>query len=661
MDDFEKDSEYQKKFSQCELGNLESCSSLFDLDLLRRLMPIKETSATNTYVDALSNRYKKMGEKVCPIALEQIEEQFEERVIEAEEYKRKITLDARDGMMVSPSYAKENIREKGKDEYSNHVDTIENACLDFPLTDCIYSEEIDKFNKLTNKPISKRRDHEDLRGCAVVLPQQDSQLMFFGKSNKDSLMANKNSPTQPNRWKDFLQDKPAMLRQTDKYWRSMSEAARDNLEEKLGNTLMTLENQMVLVDCIHPFVKYTTKDGEEKTRFTRYDNPEQLQGGLRELGIKMPARLRLKGLKAQIFSWWATEFSRMAMGDWDYFDIDNLYDAARNINEQFPSERTMVDDFLEQTQNIPDKYWARMNYDLKVEYFGPIHVEIYYDREKELIHYVYLYTKMNPEHHLNSRGDWEICSGTIEEQSVYDEFRRMRMAGTSRFASSVKELLKAAIVAKPDQTVIFDKTEKCEILTNFDEYMGVDAEMVYEYLLYSRQMELCGNSRYKQILKEDFEKVMHKALREQKERESDAELIAIDIYDLMDTFELTRENAGAIFRATEQVREGIRSLGLSGGGGGLLDTNMKYFSKLIDGYGVEPLHISTAYINSYFGDIVAMYVNMGDPYVPTIIFDTEFQTFHIMGAEDYIRYWEIYRQDDDDENFSDVADPNYDY
>jgi hypothetical protein len=51
-----------------------------------------------------------------------------------------------------------------------------------------------------------------------------------------------------------------------------------------------------------------------------------------------------------------------------------------------------------------------------------------------------------------------------------------------------------------------------------------------------------------------------------------------------------------------------------------IDTKLDKINDILCGYGVED--IRGPWVNNYFCDINLLYVNMGDTYIPTIIYDT---------------------------------------
>lgn len=58
-------------------------------------------------------------------------------------------------------------------------------------------------------------------------------------------------------------------------------------------------------------------------------------------------------------------------------------------------------------------------------------------------------------------------------------------------------------------------------------------------------------------------------------------------------------------------------------------------SEVLGGHGVEALHDEAAYANAYFEDVIALYVNMGDPYVATVLYDTESERFLVAAWGDF--------------------------
>ena len=62
---------------------------------------------------------------------------------------------------------------------------------------------------------------------------------------------------------------------------------------------------------------------------------------------------------------------------------------------------------------------------------------------------------------------------------------------------------------------------------------------------------------------------------------------------------------------------------------------MELFHRVLDGYGVESIRDSD-YWDSYYADNRIMYVNMGDTYHTTILFDTKHNRYYVGSWGDYI-------------------------
>ena len=62
--------------------------------------------------------------------------------------------------------------------------------------------------------------------------------------------------------------------------------------------------------------------------------------------------------------------------------------------------------------------------------------------------------------------------------------------------------------------------------------------------------------------------------------------------------------------------------------------NLEKIDKLIDGYGVEAIN-SEDYYTDYFTDAMAVYVNMGDTYASTVLFDTDEREFLLTTVGDW--------------------------
>jgi hypothetical protein len=58
-------------------------------------------------------------------------------------------------------------------------------------------------------------------------------------------------------------------------------------------------------------------------------------------------------------------------------------------------------------------------------------------------------------------------------------------------------------------------------------------------------------------------------------------------------------------------------------------------NEVLRGYGTESISHEAIYINSYYGNIVASYVNFGDTYINTVLLDHDSGKFTIMSWGDY--------------------------
>ncbi len=71
-----------------------------------------------------------------------------------------------------------------------------------------------------------------------------------------------------------------------------------------------------------------------------------------------------------------------------------------------------------------------------------------------------------------------------------------------------------------------------------------------------------------------------------------------------------------------------------------VDQYLEYANKEIDGYGVEAVTDENAYVDSYYHNIIALYVNMGDTYVPTVVYSTETKEFMVTSWGDFYENWQ---------------------
>jgi RNA binding exosome subunit len=71
-----------------------------------------------------------------------------------------------------------------------------------------------------------------------------------------------------------------------------------------------------------------------------------------------------------------------------------------------------------------------------------------------------------------------------------------------------------------------------------------------------------------------------------------------------------------------------------------VDAILEDVDRLIDENGVEALHESNAFVDRYYHDIIALYVNRGESYKATLVFDTANWLFTVEGWADFYERWE---------------------
>ncbi len=84
--------------------------------------------------------------------------------------------------------------------------------------------------------------------------------------------------------------------------------------------------------------------------------------------------------------------------------------------------------------------------------------------------------------------------------------------------------------------------------------------------------------------------------------------MAISIKRIAEHFDLPRSDAKAIRDAMDDPNRGP-------------DDVLDLVNTLTNAHGIEAIR-GDMWVNSYYGDIVGLYVNMGDTYAATIVYDT---------------------------------------
>lgn len=71
-----------------------------------------------------------------------------------------------------------------------------------------------------------------------------------------------------------------------------------------------------------------------------------------------------------------------------------------------------------------------------------------------------------------------------------------------------------------------------------------------------------------------------------------------------------------------------------------LDLILEALNVVLKGHGIEPLSLEGVWNSRYFGTVLALYVNTGDPYAPTILYDTELDRFVLSCQGDFLEMLE---------------------
>lgn len=87
-----------------------------------------------------------------------------------------------------------------------------------------------------------------------------------------------------------------------------------------------------------------------------------------------------------------------------------------------------------------------------------------------------------------------------------------------------------------------------------------------------------------------------------------------------------------------------------------VDGIMEKFDRMLDGYGIEAVR-GHDYQDSYWGDILFLYVNMGDTYTKTVVYDTQMKRFVFSSWGDY--YEENYPESDDTDEMEQEPDVDW--
>lgn len=67
-----------------------------------------------------------------------------------------------------------------------------------------------------------------------------------------------------------------------------------------------------------------------------------------------------------------------------------------------------------------------------------------------------------------------------------------------------------------------------------------------------------------------------------------------------------------------------------------LDLLLEALNEATEGHGTEPINIEQAWVDRYWMDCCAVYVNVGEAYAPTIVYDTDRDRFDLLGWADMV-------------------------
>jgi hypothetical protein len=69
------------------------------------------------------------------------------------------------------------------------------------------------------------------------------------------------------------------------------------------------------------------------------------------------------------------------------------------------------------------------------------------------------------------------------------------------------------------------------------------------------------------------------------------------------------------------------------------DAVLTMASTMLHGHSVESCRDERAWVDAYYGNTIALYVNRGDTYATTLLYDTEMKKFRIISWGDWFETW----------------------
>ena len=99
--------------------------------------------------------------------------------------------------------------------------------------------------------------------------------------------------------------------------------------------------------------------------------------------------------------------------------------------------------------------------------------------------------------------------------------------------------------------------------------------------------------------------------------------------EVMRDLRLTPGEADLVLRALEKSPGETRNARAA-------DAHLDRLNKAMKGFGVEALRSDEVGRDRYYGDIVGLYVNMGDTYNATVVYDTRDEVFYYTSYGDFV-------------------------
>jgi hypothetical protein len=81
-----------------------------------------------------------------------------------------------------------------------------------------------------------------------------------------------------------------------------------------------------------------------------------------------------------------------------------------------------------------------------------------------------------------------------------------------------------------------------------------------------------------------------------------------------------------------------------------VDDVMDAVNEAVDGHGVESINGTDYQVDKYWMDTILLYVNLGDTYDTTLLYDTENNEFSIGSYGDFVEKWENEEEDDEEDD-----------